>query len=186
MPIDHVAARHRNRLDFHDEWSVVRGVRIAPKKATQSVSPEAIAAEIERLAGLPLKELKCAWAWEFRRAPPKGLWRDLLLRTLAWRIQKTAFGGHDAATLRLLDAYGRQDADKVALFRRQKPGTSVVREYQGVRHIVTISESGFIWQGKTYDSLSAIAREITGSRWNGPRFFGLRTADNARFRRKAS
>ncbi len=86
----------------------------------------------------------------------------------------------------MLDAYGRQDADKVVLFRRLKPGTSVIREYQGVRHIVTISEGGFVWQGKTYDSLSAIAREITGARWNGPRFFGLRTGDKASSARKAS
>jgi hypothetical protein len=105
---------------------------------------------------------------------------------LVWQIQEDALGGHDAATLRLLDAYSRQDADKAVLFRRLKPGTSVIREYQGVRHIVTISEEGFVWQGKAYDSLSAIAREITGSRWNGPRFFGLRPADKAGPARKAS
>jgi hypothetical protein len=101
-------------------------------------------------------------------------------------MQEKAFGGHDSATLRLLDAYGRQDANKVVLFKRLKPGTSVVREYQGVRHIVTINEGGFVWQDKTYDSLSAIAREITGSRWNGPRFFGLRTGNNVGSKRKAS
>ncbi len=114
------------------------------------------------------------------------LTRDLLMRQLAWHIQEKTFGGHDAATLRLLDAYGRRDADKAVLFKRLKAGTSVVREYQGVRHIVTISEAGFVWQGKTYDSLSAIAREITGSRWNGPRFFGLRTGERAGSARKAS
>ena len=108
------------------------------------------------------------------------------MRQLAWRIQEKAFGGYDAATRKLLDAFSRQDTDKVVLFRRLKPGTSVVREYQGVRHIVTITESGFVWQGRTYDSLSAIAREITGSRWNGPRFFGLRPADKAGPARKAS
>jgi hypothetical protein len=109
-----------------------------------------------------------------------------LVRQLAWRIQEKAFGGHDAATLRLLNGYGRQDTDKMVLFRRLKPGTSVVREYQGVRHIVTISEGGFVWQDRSYDSLSAIAREITGARWNGPRFFGLRTGDKAGPVRKAS
>jgi hypothetical protein len=100
-------------------------------------------------------------------------------------IQEKAFCGRDAATPRLLDAYGRQDADTLVLFRRLQPGTSVIREYQGVRHIVTISEGGFVRQGKTYDSLSAIAREITGSCWNGPRFFGLRTGDRAGSTRKA-
>ena len=130
--------------------------------------------------------VRALWRVTFKKEPPGALTRDLLVRQLAWRIQEKAFGGHDAATQRLLDAYGRQDADKVVLFRRLKPGTSVVREYQGVRHIVTISEDGFVWQGKTYDSLSAIAREITGVRWNGPRFFGLRTGDKAGSARKAS
>jgi len=165
---------------------VVRGVLGVSKRMTRTVSPEAVSAEIGRLAGLSFKELKVAWVAKFGHERPKNLSQDLLLRTLAWRIQEKAFGGYDKATQRLLEAYGRQDADKVALFRRLKPGTSVVREYGGVRHIVMIGEDGFVWQGKTYDSLSAVAREITGSRWNGPRFFGLRTADNAAYRRKTS
>jgi hypothetical protein len=150
----------------------------APDNAT-------IAAEIQRIAGLDLAAVRALWRATFKKESSRALTRDLLVHRLAWRIQEKVFG-HDAATMRLLEAYGRQDADKVVLFRRLKPGTSVVREYQGVRHIVTISEGSFVWQDKSYDSLSAIAREITGSRWNGPRFFGLRTADNARFRRKAS
>jgi hypothetical protein len=145
-----------------------------------------IAQEIERISGLDLAGVRALWRATFKKEPPGALTRDLLVRQLAWRIQEKAFGGHDAATLKLLDAYGRQDAGKVVLFRRLKPGTSVVREYQGVRHIVTITEGGFVWQGRTYDSLSAIAREITGSRWNGPRFFGLRAADKAGPARKAS
>jgi hypothetical protein len=149
-------------------------------------SGDQIAQEIDRISGLDLAGVRTLWRATFNKVPPSALTRDLLVRQLAWHIQEKAFGGHDAATLRLLDAYGRRDADKMVLFRRLKPGTSVVREYQGVRHIVTISESGFVWQGKTHDSLSAIAREITGSRWNGPRFFGLRTGDKAVPARKAS
>jgi hypothetical protein len=152
---------------------VVLGVRNAPKKAAQSVSAEAIAAEIERLAGLPLKELKAAWAALFRRHAPKGLWRDLLLRTMAWRIQEKAFGGHDKVTLRLLQAFGQKRAgDKRC--QRLKAGTLLVREFGGARHTVTIVPEGFVWQEKTYSSLSAVARLITGTNWNGPRFFGLR------------
>lgn len=60
------------------------------------------------------------------------------------------------------------------MFRRLKPGTVLIREYQGVRHTITISPAGFIWDSHTYPSLSVIARAITGSNWNGPRFFGLR------------
>ena len=144
-----------------------------PKKAAQSVPPEAVSAEISRLVGLPLKELKAAWAAEFRREPPKGLWRDLLLRTLAWRLQEKAIGGHDKATLKLLEAYGQKRAGDQRC-QRLKAGTVLIREFGGVRHTVTLVVGGFAWQDKTYTSLSAIARIITGSNWNGPRFFGLR------------
>jgi hypothetical protein len=145
----------------------------ALKKPNLPVSPESVAAEIERLSGLPLRELKVAWAAEFRREPPKGLWRDLLLRTLAWRVQEKAFGGHDRATLRLLEAYGQKKAGDLRC-QRLKAGTVLVREFNGTRHTVTIVPEGFVWQEKTYCSLTAIARIITGSNWNGPRFFGLR------------
>jgi DUF2924 family protein len=166
-----VAPRHRMRLDFRDEWSVGRGMRNVPKR----VSPEAITAEIARLSALPLEELKAAWATEFRRAPPKGLWRDLLLRTLAWRIQEKGFGGHDKATLKLLEAYGQKRAgDQRA--QRLKAGTVLIRDFGGIRHRVTILPEGFVWQDKTYSSLSAISKIITGTNWNGPRFFGLREA----------
>jgi hypothetical protein len=97
-------------------------MRSAPKKAAQYVSPEAIAAEIEWLASLPLKALKSAWAAEFRREPPEGLWPDLLLRTLTWRLQEKAFGGYDKATLRLLESYGQKKAGDVRC-QRLKAGT---------------------------------------------------------------
>ncbi len=151
-------------------------MRGASKKAVQSVSPEAITIEIERLSGLPLKELKAAWAAEFCRNPPRGLGRDLLLRTLAWRIQEKAFGGHDKATERLLEAHGQKKAGD-ARCQRLKAGTVLVREFGGARHTVTIVPEGFVWQEKTYSSLTAIARVITGSNWNGPRFFGLREGE---------
>jgi hypothetical protein len=148
-------------------------MRIGPKRPAQSITPETIAAEIERLACLSLRELKAAWAAEFRRDPPKGLWRNLLLRTLAWRIQEKAFGGHDKATQRLLETYGQKRAGDQRC-QRLKAGTVLVREFGGTRHTVTIVAEGFVWQEKTYSSLTAIARIITGSSWNGPRFFGLR------------
>jgi hypothetical protein len=151
-------------------------MRYAPRKAAQFASPKAIAAEIDRLTGLPLRELKAAWATEFRRDPPKGLWRGLLLRTLAWRIQEKAFGGHDKATLRLLEAYGQKKQGD-ARCQRLKTGTVLVREFGGTRHTVTIVPDGFVWQDKSYSSLTAIARIITGSNWNGPRFFGLREGE---------
>src|SRR3954468_15249798 len=102
--IDDVAPRHRIRLDIAGEWSVVRGMRSAPKRTAQPVSAETIAAEISRLSSLPISELRAAWRAEFRRDPPNGLWRD----PLAWRIQEKAFGGHDKGTLAVLESYGQK------------------------------------------------------------------------------
>jgi Protein of unknown function (DUF2924) len=146
----------------------------------------AVKAEIDRILALDPGKVRVLWRKTFKKDVSFALTTQLLVRMLVWKTQEDAFGGYDVATLRLLDAYGRQDADKVALFKKLKPGTSVVREYQGVRHIVTIAEDSFVWQDRPYNSLSAIAREITGARWNGPRFFGLRAQDNASYRRKAS
>jgi len=163
------------------------GEMIDVSKTARTVTSDGIAAEIDRMSGLDLSAVRVLWRTHFRRRAPKALSRDLLLRMLAWRIQEQAFGGHDAATLRLLNSYGRKNGHKVVLYRKLRPGASVVREYRGVRHVVTVSESGFVWQDRTYGSLSAIAREITGSRWNGPRFFGLRAGDEAAVRaRKTS
>jgi hypothetical protein len=101
------------------------------------------------------------------------MWRDLLLRTLAWRLQEKAFGGHDKATRKLLEAYGQKRAGDPRC-QLLKTGTVLIRDFAGVRHTVTIMPKGFVWQEKTYSSLSAIAKIITGTNWNGPRFFGLR------------
>lgn len=141
--------------------------------------PQSLAAKVNRLVGLPLDQLRAAWAEEFRRTPPKSLSRDLLVRTLSWRLQEKVFGGHDRGTLRLLDACAGGKPAEVQLFRRLKPGSVVIREYQGIRHTVTITPDGFEWQGKTFSNLTAIARTITGSNWNGPRFFGLREKGKA-------
>jgi len=178
-PFWHVALRHRIRLDIGGEWSVVRGMRSAPNKPAQPVSPEAIAAEISRLSRLPLSELRAAWAVEFRKPPPKSLWRNLLLRTLAWQIQEKAFGGHDKATLKVLEGYGQKRGGDQRC-QRLKSGTVLVREFGGTHHTVTILPEGFVWQEKTYSSLSAIAKIITGTNWNGPRFFGLREEQGKR------
>jgi hypothetical protein len=87
--------------DIESDWTVAANgawfgvMKNAPKKPAPPVSPETIAAEISRLSGLPLKKLKAAWSAEVRREVPKSMWRLLLLRTLAWRLQEKAFGGHE-------------------------------------------------------------------------------------------
>ena len=92
---------------------------------------------------------------------------------IAFRIQEEAFGGLDKDSTKLLDRLARGDKPGERN-RRLKPGTILVREYKGERHTVTVVPDGFLWQETTYASLSTIARTITGTAWNGPRFFGLR------------
>jgi hypothetical protein len=92
---------------------------------------------------------------------------------IAARLQERALGGLDRDSLRFLESLARYERRP----RRQlKPGTVLVREYQGRRHTVTTVRDGFEWQGTTYSSLSAIARAITGTSWSGPRFFALQRA----------
>src|ERR1051326_4548974 len=119
-------------------------MQMHPEQPTQA-SSDAIAAEIHRLANLPLPALRGAWQAEFRKAPPAGLWRGLLLRTPAWRLQEKAFGGHDRATERLLREHGRQKGEGKPS-QRLKTGTVLIRDFRGVRHTVTLAPGGYIWQ----------------------------------------
>jgi hypothetical protein len=129
-----------------------------------------IAAEIARMRTLSIAALRQRWQVEFGRKPPAGLSKDMLGRMIAWRIQERAFGGLDRDSLAFLDRL----AGQVRAPRRQfKPGTVFVREYRGQRQTVTVSREGFDWNGAAYRSLSAIARAITGTAWNGRRFFGV-------------
>ena len=135
-----------------------------------------IEAEVERVRSLAIDELRDLYRRTFRSAPPKALTKDLIGRMITWRIQEQAYGGFDRATLKLLDEYARGKGATVVGARRLKPGTVLVREYQNERHTVTVTTDGFLWREQTYQSLSAIARAITGKTWSGPRFFGLRVA----------
>jgi hypothetical protein len=109
----------------------------------------AIAAEIASLRALAPDALRRRWRSEFGRKAPAALSKDLLGRMVAMRIQEQAFGGLDRESLTFLDGLARRGASP----RRQlKPGTVLVREYQGERHIVTVGREGFDWQGRTYGS----------------------------------
>jgi hypothetical protein len=137
----------------------------------QPTEAAAIEAEIARLRSLALYVLRRRWRAVFGRTPPAALSKDLLGRMIARRLQEQAFGGLDRESLTFLDGLARRGG----LPRRQlKPGTVLVREYDGRRHTVTVAADGFEWQGTTYASLSAIARAITGTAWSGPRFFAVR------------
>jgi len=142
----------------------------------------AIAAEIARIRSLPSEALRRRWQAVFGRKPPAALSKDLLGRMIAHHLQEQTFGGLDRDSLTFLDSLARQGGPP----RRQlKPGTVLVREYQGQRHTVTVAREGFDWQGATYPSRSAIARVITGTAWSGPRFFALQRArDGTKPKRK--
>src|ERR1700743_2215160 len=133
----------------------------------------AIEAEIEHIQKLKPEEVRVLWRETFKRDVPKALTRELVVRAICWHIQERAFGGHSPAILKLLAGYAKGQPVESDRLRRLKPGTELVREYQGERHTVVITAEGYRWRDACYPSLSAVARAITGSNWNGPRFFGL-------------
>ena len=133
-----------------------------------------VIAEVEKLRTLGKGDLRARWSTLFGKTPPPALTKDLLGRMIAWRIQEKFYGGHDKATLRVLDGLARGKVAKPATEPRLRAGTVLMREHGGVRYTVTVTADGFVWQDRTYPSLSAVARAITGTSWNGRRFFGLR------------
>jgi hypothetical protein len=137
---------------------------------------------LPRLAALQTAtatELKDQWRALFGKEPPPFN-RPYLVSRLAYRIQELAYGGLKPETRARLEALGEQlDGGNVVLRRvradsRPLPGTRLLREYDGVQHVITVRADDFEYQGRPYRSLSAIARHITGTRWNGWVFFGLR------------
>jgi hypothetical protein len=142
----------------------------------RSTDHATIEAEIDRIRSLGLDELRALWRTTLRSPPPTAFTKDLMARFICWHIQEQAYCGVDANTAKLLDDLAR--GNKPEAVRRLKPGTVLVREYQGDRHTVTVVPSGYVWRETTYASLSAIACNITGTAWNGPRFFGLRAGSN--------
>jgi DUF2924 family protein len=139
------------------------------------VDAAAVEAEIERVRSLSGAALRRRWQSEFGRPLPRSLSVELLRRMIANRLQEEAFGTLDRATLKLLEGLARRDSARRGE-RNLKIGTVLVRDYQGSRHTVTVAAEGYVWEGTSYSSLSAIARAITGTVWNGPRFFAAKTA----------
>ena len=135
--------------------------------------------ELDRLATMPIARLRVRYQEVFRTEPPKAFGPDLLRRSIAHRIQEKAYGGLSRPAQRLLDqamkAFAAKPPGKIVLPRRIKPGSVLVREWKGKSHRVMVLAGGFSYDGETYTNLSEIAVLITGTRWNGPRFFGLRS-----------
>jgi len=157
----------------------MRRARLVARKATELSLDD----EIAHLRDLDLHGLRARWKSVFRQLALPHVPRHLLLAVLTYRLQTDQFGDLAPDTSRLLKqiAASRMTKDAqtlTALFERRrgelKPGTILTREWNAKAYRVMVLDEGFGWNGKTYESLSKVAFAITGTRWNGPRFFGLR------------
>jgi hypothetical protein len=152
-------------------------------------SAEDLSAEIAGLTALSRERLQAKWRELYHTETPRKIGRDLLIRAIAYRLQENIYGGLKPATRRVLakvaeDASARRPV-RIAPERTLKPGTVLLRDWHGVQHQVTVLETAIMFQKKQYKSLSEVARKITGTRWSGPLFFGLKstnkeTTDGAR------
>lgn len=124
---------------------------------------------VRRVESLELDALRGEWRRRYG-SPPALRSAPILRRLLAWRLQAEAFGGLDPETIKALRRTGAAEPEG----RHLGVGAALTRTWKGRRVTVTVEEAGFRWDGKIFPSLSAAATAIAGSRWNGPRFFGLR------------
>ena len=140
----------------------------------------ALEAEIARLPDLGHDELRKRWKLLFGHAAPKSLRRKFIARAVAYQMQVAAYGGLSAATKRRLReiASAISNGDRTGVFSgvQIKPGTQLIRQWQNTTHTVMVLDEGFALDGRTYKSLSAIAKAITGTNWNGYAFFGIKRA----------
>ena len=143
--------------------------------------------EIAHLRGLDLRGIRSRWQSVFGRPAPAHLTRHLLFAVIAYRLQADRFGDLDHATRQVLDRTVAKEAEpamaaRLASFDQKRtvltPGTVLVREWDRQSQRVMVMADGFAWNGQTYDSLSKVALAITGTKWNGPRFFGLRDKED--------
>jgi hypothetical protein len=143
--------------------------------------------DIAHLRSLDLRGIRARWQSVFGRPAPAHLTRHLLLALIAYRLQADRFGDLDHATRQVLDRTVANEAEpamaaRLASFDQKRneltPGTVLVREWDRQSQRVMVMADGFAWNGQTYDSLSKVAFAITGTKWNGPRFFGLRDKED--------
>ncbi len=144
--------------------------------STKSKSGD-LAEKFAAVAEMSYVDLRSEWRRHFRSDAPKKLSRNILELGVAWKIQESSLGGLTATTRRQLTGLVQTMATKSDLVKVRKvslrPGARIVRSWRGETHEILVVEDGFHWRGRTWASLSVIAREMTGTRWSGPRFFGL-------------
>jgi hypothetical protein len=150
------------------------------KITTEALERPSVDIEIARLRDLDVEALRARWEAAVGKKAPAHLPRHLLFRMVAYRLQAERLGDLHADSRRILDRSGspEQASSRAADANRRannvRPGTVLGREWNGRMHRVTVMADGFAWNGATYPSLSKVAFAITGTRWNGPKFFGLR------------
>lgn len=155
-----------------------------------------LAEEIAALGNLSREELSMRWQEAYGETAPKGIHRDLLVRSAAWHMQAKRLGGLSSGTRRALkaaiadveQAMATKGMDADVAFeggplgknqpsrshrKQPAPGARLIRDWNGKRHVIDVTENGFVFEAKVYNSLTAIAHQITGAHWSGPRFFGL-------------
>jgi hypothetical protein len=141
-----------------------------------------VAAQIRHLADLDLTQLRNRWRETFNRSPPVAARQDYLTRALAQHLQEQTEGGLAPSARRQLAKLMADQTNKEKVARsispKLRPGSRLLREWQGTTHEVSVTVDGFVYRAKPYKSLSEIARLITGTRWSGPLFFGLRPGGN--------
>ena len=159
----------------------------ATAEAVHPTRHDELSQRIAALNELTAQQLRDEWRRLYRGQPPR-LSRDLLIRTIAYRMQELAYGGLSKATQRKLDALTKKLEVKGSIVitpdSSLRPGARLVREWRGRTHTVAVTEDGFEYAGKAFPSLTKIAHAITGAHWSGPRFFGLirKPASNGQLR----
>ena len=146
---------------------------------------QGITDQIAQLRSLSRQELLDLWQKLYRRAAPQGIRRELMVPFLAYRIQENAYGGLKPATRCKLRRIARgleksTTSPELRIQPKIKPGTCLLRHWRGQEHEVLVTDSGYEYRGASFSSLSPIARQITGTRWSGPTFFGLRNGNPIR------
>ena len=143
----------------------------------RTFTPESLANAITELGIMPRAELSKRWVAQFRTAPPSRASREFLERSLAYRLQEESLGGLTPKAKKQMERLAREFKRNPGFAPASAPcikaGTRLLREWKGEIHEIEVLETGFLWRGESLASLSKIAREITGTRWSGPAFFGL-------------
>ena len=177
QPRDHSVTRSGD-LGLHSSESPPNGTDAEPRAtACASNNTNALSDRLAVLPTLSLGDLRLEWRRLYRAEPPR-LSRDIMMRAVGYRLQEIAHGGLSKVTQRRLMALAAEfeTSGRIAPLPgpRIKPGSHLVREWHGRTHTVCVTDDGFAFEGKTYRSLTKIARDITGAQWSGPRFFGLK------------